>query len=1279
MLSLLALLTSTLLSSFVLGAMQYFVMEQLTGIYGMDDRAWITQAVAATVTVGPAIIYFFSGALVSAMKKAYVMALSMAGVLLLLIGIFFSLKFEIIPALWVSLTVIGVIFGLYSAGKMSAIPFVQKNLRMSMAAVNGLMSMVFIFGLMPGAFCGTLMYQHCPNSWHYILGGVSIVTIFISLVCLPKGEDLTSYKETQRSILSGTKDVFAKHWTLLICGASLWGCANAVQMALNAYLTMNGYATIQQAATLPVAAAGGAVIGTLVSPVMNRARFIFISLFTVLMGTIIFLVPQICHSTSSVMICTVVMGIFFGAAVNLNDSTFLEISQKGNFVGIGASLQSALLALLSALISTLVFFLLQVAHVIDPNQSFTVFAICCAVIVFLSLVVGFKYGSRELNPAVAIMISGAKILMKLRYRATIEGLENIKSVKGALILPNHPAEMDPVLEVLTFWNAAHPRVVVIEDFYNMKGLQWLFRRLDAIPMPDIEGTVSAWKRRRVEKALDAVVEALKQGDNVLIYPGGALWRQDHEVIGAKSGLHYILSKVPEAPVVLAHAAGFWGSSFSYVYENRRPKLFDKLWHGVKVVLANLIFFVPKRPIEIKIEMAGEDLPRNCQDKMILNAWLQNWHDQFGREELKLYPFYFWSKKLPVMAEVKEKEKVDESTLNAKILKEVTSEIARMKKMAPEEISPGDRLTDDLGMDSLETAEVLGWLQDNYGVTDVAPQELVNIAAVAHFAASASQQVLPEQVALAPEEWRKGETRPCGLPEAETVIEAFLKALDRGGKLPMAADETFGILSYEKFKMAMIVFASLIKEMPGERIGIMLPSTVLCDILLYASMLAGKVPVMLNWTLGEANLKHVVAASDLEVILSAEAFVDKVENLPVELLEEKLVLVEDMKKRIGLSLKLKALRQKGYSAEKMLCAWGLENIGSDDTAVILFTSGSENVPKGVPLSNRNLLNNIQGVFVNAKIVASDVLYSFLPTFHSFGLTMTTLMPTICGIRIAHYPDPTAYRKLAYGSCKWSATVMGGTATFMKGIIRAGKPELFKTVRLVGVGGEKTPKELFDLFALRTPQINVIEGYGITECSPLVCLTTAGDEVVGVGRPIGGMEVKIVDLETHEDKPAETQGLIVVKGVSVFKGYLEGKPDPFITLGDNEKWYNTGDLGYFTKAGQLIITGREKRFVKIGGEMISLPALEAVLNHRWPSSDERPLIAVESREIEGERPELIIFSVLENLTAEDANEALKEAGIGNVARISSVINIPEMPLLGTGKTDYRSLKLKLKQSK
>lgn len=1275
MVSLLALLTSTLLSSFVLGAMQYFVMEQLTSIYGMSERAWITQAVAATVTVGPAVIYFFSGALVSAMKKAYVMALSMLGVLLLLGGIFLSLKFGIIPALWVSLTIIGIIFGLYSAGKMSAIPFVQKGLKMSMAAVNGLMSMVFIFGLMPGAYCGTLMYSKCPNSWHFILGGVSIVTVIISLLCLPKGEDLKPYGETQRSILSGTKDVFAKHWTLLICGASLWGCANAVQMALNAFLTMHGYATIQQAATLPVAAAMGAVVGTLISPVMNRARFIFITLFTTLMGLTVALVPFICHSTVQVMSLTVVMGVFFGAAVNLNDSTFLEISQKGNFVGIGASLQSALLALLSALISTLVFFLLQVFKVITPDQSFAVFGICCALVVLLSLYVGFKYGGRELNPSVALMIFTAKLLIKLRYRVKVEGLENIKSKKGMLILPNHPAEMDPVMEVLTFWNAAHPRVVVIEDFYNMTGIQWIFRRLDAIPMPDIEGTVSAYKRRRVERALDKVVEALRNGDNVIIYPGGALWRQDHEVIGAKSGVHYILSKIPDAPVALAHASGLWGSSFSYVFEHRRPRLFAQLWHGFKTVLLNGVFFTPRRPVDIKIEMADSTLPRKSQDKMELNAWLQNWHDQFGREELKLYPFYFWSSRLPEIAKADAKPEIDEKAINEKILTDVIGEIARLKKLEPSSIHANDRLTDDLGMDSLEAAEVLSWLQDNYGVTDVAPNELVNVAAVAHFAAAAKQQIAPEQVQLAPEEWRKEVKREIGLPEAKTVIEALLKSLDRGGKLPMVADETFGILTYEKFKMALIIFASLIKELPGERIGVMLPSTTLCDILMYASMLAGKVPVMLNWTLGEANLKHVIAASELKTVLSAEAFIDKVDELPMDLFDDMLLCVEDLKKRIGLGLKLKALRYKNYKAEKLLKRFGIDDRKEDDVAVILFTSGSENVPKGVPLSNRNLLNNISGVFVCAKIAADDVLYSFLPPFHSFGLTMTTLMPTICGIRIAHYPDPTAYRKLAYGTVKWSATVMGGTATFMKGILRAGKPEMFKTVRLVGVGGEKAPKELFDLFAVRSPHTCVIEGYGITECSPLVSLTRAGEKVVGVGKAIPGMTVMIVSIDDHKELPANEQGLIVTKGVSVFNGYLGGSPDPFLILDDGEKWYNTGDLGYKTPEGQLIITGRLKRFVKIGGEMISLPALESVLNHRWPSSDDKPLMAVESKEVEGERPELILFSVLEKITPDDANKALKEAGFGNIASISRVITIPEMPLLGTGKTDYRSLKSKI----
>ena len=1276
--SLIALLTSTFLCSYVLGAMQYFVMEALTGLYGMENRAWIVQAVAATVTVGPALIYFFSGALVSAMRKAFVMALSMVGVLALLGGIYFSLKLGNTLGLWFSLTFIGILFGLYSAGKMSAIPFVQGNLKMSMTAVNGLMSMVFIFGLMPGAFCGTLFYNNFQGSWHYILGAISIVTIVVSLFCLPKGETRIPYVEAQKNLFKGTLKVFGKHWTLLLTGAALWGSANAVQMALNAYLTMHNYASTQVAATIPVAAAIGAVIGTLVSPLFNKVRFVFITLFTLLMGVCVFSIPFVCHSTFSVMTFTVVMGSFFGLAVNLNDSTFLEIARQENVVGVGASLQSALLALLSALVSTLAFFLLQIFKVITPDQSFTLFALCCLIILFMSFLVGFKYGKREMNPAVAMMVLAARQLLKLRYKITVNGAENLKKSRGMLILPNHPAEMDPVMELLTFWNVAHPRVVLIEDFYEMPALKWLFLRLDAISIPDIEGTAGVWKKHRVEKALDDVVEALKAGDNVLLYPGGALWRQGREVVGAKSGLHYILSRVPNAPVALAHASGLWGSSFSYVYENRRPRLFAQLWHGIKVVLKNGIFFVPKRPVKIDVIMAGEDFPRHCKDKMELNAWLENWHGKYGEEPLTLYPYSIWSKELPKLAKVEEKPKVDESKLNTKILSEVTKEIARQKNRNPSEIMPSDRLTDDLGMDSLEVAEVLSWLQDTYGVADVSPRELINVAAVAHIAASTTNQIAPEDVAPPPPLWNEIEGRKFGnVAESRTLAEAFLRTCDRGGKQPFLADEALGVLTFEQFKMAVVVFATLIKEMPGKRIGIMLPALSICDILLFATQLAGKQAVMLNWTLGEANLRHVVEIAELDVVLTAEAFVDQLDSLPLDLFLDKLVTVEELKKQIGLSHKLKAWRQKNWKTEKMLKAWGLDKVSEDDLAIILFTSGSENVPKGVPLTHKNLLSNVAGLIEALDLSYKDILYSFLPPFHSFGLTMTTLMPAVTGIRNALYPNPTAYRALAIGFKKWGVTIAGGTATFIKGIIRAGKPELFAALRLVGCGGEKTPPELFDLFRARIPHTKLIEGYGITECSPLLCLTRVDDEIVGVGKPVRGVEVKVVGIDNYEELPSETQGLIIARGVSVFNGYLGGKPNPFIKLSDGSTWYNTGDLGYFTAQGNLIITGRLKRFVKIGGEMISLPALEAVLNHRWPSSDDRQLMAVEAREIEGERPELILFSVLDKVTIDDANNALREAGIANVARLSAIKYIPEMPLLGTGKTDYRSLKISLNQ--
>ena len=388
------------------------------------------------------------------------------------------------------------------------------------------------------------------------------------------------------------------------------------------------------------------------------------------------------------------------------------------------------------------------------------------------------------------------------------------------------------------------------------------------------------------------------------------------------------------------------------------------------------------------------------------------------------------------------------------------------------------------------------------------------------------------------------------------------------------------------------------------------------------------------------------------------------------------------------------------------AYDSQRSDPDDLKLLVYTSGTTGIAKGVMLTEHNICSSVYYGMQVSQIY--DTGLSVLPYNHVYESVCDILVTihfhaTLCindqlknvlsNIQLfkpSHIYLVPAFTDLFYAKIMQGIKKQGKEKKFRlaiklsRAMLKLGidlRPKLFGEIlsnfggrlRRIVCGGAPIRPEIGEFFG--DIGISMTGGYGITECSPLVSLTRAGEKVVGVGKAIPGMTVMIVSIDEHKELPANEQGLIVTKGVSVFSGYLGGSPDPFLILDDGDKWYNTGDLGYLTPEGQLIITGRLKRFVKIGGEMISLPALESVLNHRWPSSDDKPLMAVESKEVEGERPELILFSVLEKITPDDANKALKEAGFGNIASISRVITIPEMPLLGTGKTDYRSLKSKI----
>jgi len=282
------------------------------------------------------------------------------------------------------------------------------------------------------------------------------------------------------------------------------------------------------------------------------------------------------------------------------------------------------------------------------------------------------------------------------------------------------------------------------------------------------------------------------------------------------------------------------------------------------------------------------------------------------------------------------------------------------------------------------------------------------------------------------------------------------------------------------------------------------------------------------------------------------------------------------------------------------------------------------------------------------------------------------PAAIGLPIVYHANPTEALTLARVMDAYRATIMLGTPTFLGGILRAAPdPALLSSLRVVVTGAEKCPERTYAALARACPRATVLEGYGITECSPIVAANRMEKPVPGtVGKVLPSLEYALVDPETGQPTPVGERGLLLVRGPSVFGGYLgDGVASPFVEH-DGKQWYQTGDLLSADADGVLTFRGRLKRFVKIGGEMISLPAIEAALApHFAATGDEAPTIAVVATADET-RPELLLFTTR---SAERAavNQHIRAAGLSPLHNISDVVRIDEIPLLGNGKTDYRAL--------
>jgi acyl-[acyl-carrier-protein]-phospholipid O-acyltransferase/long-chain-fatty-acid--[acyl-carrier-protein] ligase len=368
----------------------------------------------------------------------------------------------------------------------------------------------------------------------------------------------------------------------------------------------------------------------------------------------------------------------------------------------------------------------------------------------------------------------------------------------------------------------------------------------------------------------------------------------------------------------------------------------------------------------------------------------------------------------------------------------------------------------------------------------------------------------------------------------------------------------------------------------------------------------------------------------------------------------IVYLEDIGARIGTIAKLRALVAARWAGR----LHRRRKVSPDDAAVILFTSGSEGLPKGVVLTHRNLLSNCQQLSARIDFNSSDLVLNALPVFHSFGLTGGTLLPILSGIRTLLYPNPLHYRivpALAYDS---NATILFGTDTFLAGYARMAHNYDFYSVRYVFAGAERVRDETRKVWAEKFG-VRIFEGYGATEAAPVIAVNTPMHFKAGsVGRLLPGIEAKVEPVEGIWEG-----GKLSIRGPNIMAGYMKADR-PGMLQPPEGGWHDTGDIVTIDEMGFITIRGRAKRFAKIGGEMVSLPAVEGYAAAVWPDADHAVVTRADPRKGE----QLVLFTTAKGAKAAELQAWGKANGIAELAVPRDIRLVEALPVLGTGKLDY-----------
>ena len=472
------------------------------------------------------------------------------------------------------------------------------------------------------------------------------------------------------------------------------------------------------------------------------------------------------------------------------------------------------------------------------------------------------------------------------------------------------------------------------------------------------------------------------------------------------------------------------------------------------------------------------------------------------------------------------------------------------------------------------------------------------------------------------------------------------------------------VTYKRALIGSLILAKKFQVYAPGFLGIMLPNSAGSVLSILATLMSGRVPVMINYSTGAAaNCEFAQKKCAFKTIITSKALCEKIGCQHVE----GMVYLEDVMKSVNILDKIKAAFRAGRPVDRII--QGIHGGTEDDTLLILFTSGSEKEPKGVQLTHRNISQNYESLIKAFAFTADDIFLANLPYFHVFGQTANLWVPFAVGMTIVTYANPLDFKTVAEIIREEKCTLVTGTPTFFWGYLRASKPGDFVTTRILLSGADKCPDALRKGFIEKHQKI-LLEAYGTTETSPAITVNTPEFNRPGsVGRPIEGVQVRLEHYETGEPCAVGEIGKILVKGDNVMKGYFDDFEQTSLSI--RHGWYDTGDMGFLDAEGYLWHVGRLKRFLKVAGEMVSLIKVEDVLEKFLPPDVECCVVEVP----DALRGAKIVAAVTQPIDDKGTLKKMAEH-LPNIALPSRFVVVPEMPKTGSGKIDFRSITEKVR---